>query len=524
MFSTTTQNFKQQLPSNLIANILWFLLNLIIGLLLVPYFIETLGIAAYGLIPLATSIIGYVAIVVDSLNVSVSRFLTVDLQRGDYSAANRTFNTSLFGLSAIIAVMIPVTIIISWFIPTLFNVPQELESGIFLLFLGVSFAFLIRAWSGVFSVQLFAFNRLDLINFVNIIGLLIQTLLIIGFFTIVGPNLAYIGLAYFIGAVCSSAVSLFLAKRICPGLKISLHFFDRSRVHQICGMGWWVIINQIGALLFLQIDLIVVNLVFGATAAGEYAVALQWAILLRSIAATLAGVLTPIILSHYARNQWDALIQISQSSVKLLGLVIALPIGLICGFAPQLLLVWVGPDFIMLAPLMILLTAHLVINLAVLPLFAINVAHNKVQIPGLVTFFMGIGNFILAFALSLYTGLGYYGVALAGAIVLTLKNAIFTPWYASRILNISPHAFSRSMIPGILATILIALLATGIDGFIQITTLTSLMIAGVCLSLVYLVSIWVVGFSHSEREIFSMHLPANIRRYLDEIPCYCKNC
>jgi len=42
----------------------------------VPYFINTLGVAAYGLIPLATSITGYVAIVVQSLNISVSRFLS----------------------------------------------------------------------------------------------------------------------------------------------------------------------------------------------------------------------------------------------------------------------------------------------------------------------------------------------------------------------------------------------------------------------------------------------------------------
>jgi hypothetical protein len=109
----------------------------------------------------------------------------------------------------------------------------------------------------------------------------------------------------------------------------------------------------------------------------------------------------------------------------------------------------VGEEFAFLAPLMVLLTVHLAVNLAVLPLFPINVAYNRVRVPGIVTFFMGIGNFGLAVALPLLAGLGYYGVAAAGAIVLTLKNAIFTPWYATRVLGVGAHTFTRSMLPGL---------------------------------------------------------------------------
>jgi O-antigen/teichoic acid export membrane protein len=80
-----TRGFAAQLPRNLAANIAYFLVNIVIGILLVPYFIDTLGVAAYGLIPLATSITGYVAIVVLSLNITVTRFLIVELQRENYA-------------------------------------------------------------------------------------------------------------------------------------------------------------------------------------------------------------------------------------------------------------------------------------------------------------------------------------------------------------------------------------------------------------------------------------------------------
>lgn len=40
----TTRGFAAQLPRNLAANIVYFLVNIIIGVLRVPYFINTLGI------------------------------------------------------------------------------------------------------------------------------------------------------------------------------------------------------------------------------------------------------------------------------------------------------------------------------------------------------------------------------------------------------------------------------------------------------------------------------------------------
>ena len=510
----THRSFASQLPHNLAANLAYFLVNVAIGILLVPYFISTLGVAAYGLIPLATSITGYVAIVVQSLNISVSRFLTVDIQREDYAAANRTFNTALFGLTAVILIMVPVVIAVAYFIPAIFSIPEGQESGAILLFLGVSAAFLIRAWSGNFTVQLFAYNRLDLQTLVSLTNLIVHTGLIVLLFTFIGPDLALVGGAYLIGAVVASGVAIVLARRVCPHLRVSIGAFDRTRVRDLCGMGWWVVINQIGSLLFLQIDLIVVNLLFGATSAGEYAIALQWVILLRTISGVLAGVLTPTILSCYAREQTETLIVVTKSAVKLMGLAMALPIGLVCGLAPHLLTVWVGSEYAFLAPLMVLLSAHRAVNLAVLPLFSINVAYNRVRVPGLVTFFMGIGNFCLAIALPLLTGLGYYGIAAAGAIVLTLKNALFTPWYATRILGVGAHTFTSSMLPGIAATVLIGVLAGALGAVLPLSALVPLAIVGTAITLVYLVTVWEFGINGFERGLFASYLPSTLRRAL----------
>jgi len=508
---STHDDFREQFLKNLFGNIAFFVVSILIGILLVPYFIDTLGIAAYGLIPLATSLMSYVTLITDSLNIAVSRFLTVDLQKKDYKKANKTFNTALFGLSGIIALLIPVVVLLSYYAPKIFNVPAGQESEVIVLFLGVSAAVLIRSWSSNFTVSLFAYNRLDLQNMLNIIALFVQVSLIVLLFTTFSPQLGYIGCAYLVSSIVFLFGAILLSKRINPNLSVKPQDFDRSRLHELTQMGWWSIVNQIGSLLFLQIELIIVNLLFGATVAGEYAVVLLWATIIRGIAGTLAGVLNPMILTYYAKEKFDQIIQVSKSAVKGLGLFIALPIGFICGFAPIILTLWVGPEFAHLAPLMWVLTLPLVINLCVLPLFIITVAFNKVRIPGVVTLFMGFGNVILAISLPLLFGWSYYGVAIAGAIILTLKNSFFTPWYATKIMNISANTFTKSMISGLLATVIIAGFSAIIGTIFIPSSWINLAIFCGIISIVYIIIVWYIGFNQYEREIFTSYIPKKVR-------------
>lgn len=503
--------FTSQVPRNLVANIIYFIINIIVGVLLVPFFLSTLGVAAYGLIPLSSSIIGYVGLLVQSMNTAISRYLTVDLQRADYEKANKTFNTAFFSISLIILILVPILFSISLLIPRIFDVPTGYESGAIWLFIGVSGAFLIRAWSGNFTVSLFAYNRLDLIQIVNAVNLVVQVAFIIGLFSIFGPSLSLIGASYFIGAVSASAIAIILSRRINPNIRISVHDFDRSRIPDLSTTGFWIFIVSLGSMLQTQADLVLVNLLLGATNSGQYSIAYQWAVLLRGIATMFSGVLTPVVLTYYAKNQIDALIRVSKSSVKLMGLIMAIPIGLICGFAPTVLTLWVGEEYSFLAPLLILLTGTLSITFTILPLFAINVAYNRVKIPGVVQIIAGVGNIALAIFLVQNTGLGYYGVALAAVIVLTLKNTIFTPWYTAHVLGIPGNSFFRPMLSGVVGTVALGITAGGLSYLFPVSTIFSLAIVGGLIVLVYLVAVWLIGLNEFERSLFRSYLPEPFR-------------
>ncbi|WP_235856290.1 oligosaccharide flippase family protein [Methanolobus halotolerans] len=502
------------MPKNLVFNFGYFGINIIIGLLLVPYFIDTLGVAGYALIPLATSMTSYVNLVILSLNSSVSRYLTIDLQKEDYNTANKTFNTALFGTLGLVLLMLPVALIISYYAPEFFEISSEQKQDATLLFIGVICAFLLRAWSSNFGVSLFAYNRLDLQKTIDSINLITQVILIITLFTIFSPKLSYIGFSYLLGALIASIITIYFSRKVNPHLKIRFKDFELSQLKKITDTGGWITITQIGTLFYLQIDLIVVNRLFDTVAGGEYSIVLMWSILLRGVAGLFAGVLTPVVLSYYAKDKFEEIISMSKSSVKFMGLTMALPIGIVCGFAPIILSIWVGPEFIKLWPLMLVLLLHLVINLSVLPLFSINVAYNKVKIPGLVTLFMGIGNLLLAIALPLITNWGYYGVAIAGAIMLTAKNALFTPLYTAKIMDISRNTFTGSMLLGITLAIIVTGISRIIYTYLDISSIVPLVISCALISIIYFGFSWTTCLNKKERSILVSFIPLKIRRQL----------
>lgn len=488
-----------QTKKNLGANVIYFVLNIAIGIFLVPFFISTLGVAAYGLIPLATSLIGYVGILTDSLNSAVSRHLTIDMQNPNKIIANRTYNSAFFGLSKIIAIVTPFVILVSYLAPPLFGVSSENSGDASWLFIGIGLAFLIRAWSSNFTVTLYGSNRLDLINTINLLNIVVQIALIFTLFSVFGPSLSYVGLSYLVGAVVATIAAYVLHRGSDQAPSINYGYYKKEKFREIARMGGWIIINQIGSLLLLNIDLIVVNYLYGNAVGGEYAIAFQWVGLLRGLAMTFISILGPIILISYAHGQRENIVSISRNAVKLTGIGIALPIGLICGFAPSVLSAWVGEQFVGLAPLMVLLTFHLIINTAVIPLFQINVAFNKVRLPAIVTLITGLGNLVLALALALIFEWGIYGVAVAGMISLTLKNVIFTPIYVSIVMGVPKVTFYPSVIPGVVATFSIAALALITANFIETRSVILLVLMGGVIALVYIFIAWKFLMNGSEK-------------------------
>jgi len=488
-----------RLRTNLVGNVLWFVFRLSVGIWLTPYLIRNLGVAAYGLVPLATSLSTYVSVLTIALSGSIGRYVVIALARGERAEANRYFNTALFAGLGLAVCLFPIAGVISYLTPSFINVPAGQETGARLLLMATIVAFLITTIGATFGVASYARRRFDIRSAVDASALSMRVLVIVLLFSLLRPSLWQVGLAVLAGNLCYLAGHYWALRRLTPQLRIERATFDRTSLWELLATGGWLVVNQAGSLLFLNVDLLLVNVLAGAVAAGSYAPLLLWSRTLRSFSSVIVGIMAPTIVKLYGEHDQDRLVSTSCMVMKLMGLVLALPVGALCGLSRPLLHVWLGPEFESSGTLMWLIVGPLCVNLCVTPLFSVQLAANKVRAPGVVTVVMGAANICLAVVLARNVGWGMYGVAAASAIMLTLKNIVFTPWYAGRILQRPTWTFLAPLAWALAAGAGAALGGLALSSILPAYSWPHLLAAGLALALPYAALAFFVVMRQSER-------------------------
>lgn len=502
MKSETIDTSLRRVRANILGNAFQFLVSAGIGVWMTPYLIAHLGVATYGLVPLATNITSYLAIITVALSGSVGRFLTVDIARADTEGAVRTFNTSLFATLALALGLLPVLALLAWFAPAVLDVPPGNESGTRWLIAAAGVSFISNTVASNFAASTFARNRLDLQRLVDVVGNVTQAVCIVLLFFVYDAALWHVGLAVVAMAVVRQVGYTALWRRLTPELRIDRSEFDAGKLRDVLSMGGWLSMSRMGALLFVKAELLVVNIVLGAEAAGWYAPLLQCSMLLRALGGVVAGVLTPTYIAHHVSGSTKRLVSLSHGAVKALGLTMALPIGLMAGLSEPLLRLWLGEEFASLWPLLCVVTLPLSINVAVTPVFGIHQALNRVVWPGAVTLALGIVNVVLAVWLAGRGGFGLYGVAVAGAVVLSLKNVLFGPVYAAYIVGCPLLTFLRGIGLSFVSTIIVAVCGRAAVVTFDLSSWPALALAGLLIGIVYGTAAYLVGFSRAERDAF----------------------
>jgi membrane protein EpsK len=501
MAKAKTRPESKQFALNVLANLIVTAVNILIGIWLTPYLINKLGVATYGIVILATSFTSYMSIFNSAIDNAVGRFLTLDIKKQRFRAANQTFNTAFWSSLVILLLLLPATAILAYFSPRLFDTPLGQEQSTRWLFGLVMGAYLLIILRSVFSASTFAHNRLDLQNGIFSSNTIVRTILIIIFFSLLlVPKAWHYGLATLTGATISLILAIAVWKYLTPQLSINRQDFERSRLRKIFSMSGWLIINQIGSLLFLNIDLIVVNTFLGAEVQGRYGSILQWVILLRTVAQSVSKALLPLIMGQFAQNELEKVGRTVRSSIKLMGLTMALPIGIVVGFADELLTLWLGPEFADMALILRVLVVHLCINLAVLPLFSLQVVLNKIRWPGIVTLVLGLLNVGLAVSW-VRIGNSGLGVALAGSLVLTLKNTLFIPVYGAKIQNLPWYTFLKNLIPGVVSTSGVILVVFFLTRYVIFDSWLTLISVCILLAITYSFLLYFLMLNESERRI-----------------------
>jgi membrane protein EpsK len=507
---------RSRFAINVGSNLAYILLSTVTMLWYVPYLIENLGVGTYGLIALVASLTGALAIIADSLNTAALRLLGIDINQENTEAANKTFNTSLSMTIFISLAALPFLGFFALFFPMLFTVPAGVETEASWLFGCVAAGFLLTLVGTNFNVSALILHRFDLRNLVEGLALVARVGVVVLAFQLMQPRLWQVGAAFLASGLISLVSGWYVWRHLTPQLHIRWLQFDRVQLRELASLGGWGTVIRVGLLLFAITDLLVINLVFGPEMTGRYGALVLFAELVRAFAVAVASVFSPAILAHYARQENEELRDLAAKAVKLMGLAIALPSGLICGLAEPLLRTWLGEVFSQWSALLIVIVAPLVINFAVLPLAYVLTSHNKIRLQGYTTIALGWVNLVLAVAVALWSGLGPIGVALVTAVVLTSNNLFLTS-YSAKVMQLPWYSFYPALISGTLHMAAVALIAFAATRLYEPSGWLQLAILGGAIGIGYCAVAYLVSLNADDRLFLRTLIPPALRQYIASI-------
>lgn len=490
---------KKHLIANVSSNVLLVIVISLIGFWMTPYLIRHMGVAVWSMVPLMTSVVSYFGLLTSGITSAVGRFVGICLKKGDNEGGNIYFNSAFFGMLFLFSFLSIFVFILTVFLHRIFRIPEGYEFATRVLFVFIVVSTFLTALSSPFFVSAFVRHRFDLGNLAGVVSRFFRVGLMVFCFTYFGASLVYVGLSY-LGMTLILFVSLILLTRILtPELHVRWKFFKRGVLYEMGVMSGWITVDQIGTLLYLSIDLIIINLFLGAEAGGRYAPILQLVLLLQVLSFTIGGIFAPVAYSYIANNEIEALSRQAGRSIKYVGLIMALFIGGMCGFSKPLLECWLGPSFAELNPLLWLLAFPQAIFLAINPLYNINRGMNKVSVPAIATVIGGVLNLVLSILLVKYTTLGLYGVAIATVFSYAVRCIFFTPIYTALILGQSATSFIKKVVPGLIMSVVVGLVCLVLSRTFYLASYLRLAVVGFVVCVLYIPLCYAAMLDRSDR-------------------------
>lgn len=505
--------FLERTMANTIANIARTVVMALVGVMLVPYFLDTLGKATYGIIPLATTMSMYVMLVADSLMQACNRYSILAFSGGDEAEASRVFNSSYFGLARLCCMLLPVILVLSFASPYVFNVGSTAAADVQLLFLMVLTSSVVVVMASPFSSVFYAFNNIYLLYTARALYSLIQVALIVALFAFVGPSLVLVGVAYVLSSAIYYAMIYAMAKHTHPALRIRMREYDRASFREIGTLGIWTILHKVGGLLFIQASLVLSNIFVGEVAGSEFAIASSVVSMIHSASLSFTTSMEPPVYRLYAEGDMDGLRRLVRTYVRVISFMFAMPIAFAMVFAGDVLTVWVGAENAHIADVLLIALIGDVAYCASTTLECVPVILLKMERLTVFTMAFGLLNVAAAVVVLNVTDLGNIG-AMAVWSVSTIALTLTTLVYNERIAGMRRGALLWPVAQGyaVFAVCLAAYWALSMyvslaGGWIQIFVAFFLLYA---VHMVLTVRI----LTPEERSVLAKFIPARIRRLI----------
>jgi len=286
---------------NIAANVSGIVVNMISGLLVMPYLIQTLGNTTYGLWILIGTMTGYFGVLDLGVPGAVGRLIAIHHARGESEQINVVMSTALALLLIVSVAICVATFIVLPLFPLLFTVPASSALDVRYALILVGFSLALAFPAAIFSGLLWGFARFDLQNAVDIPALILRTVLTLTLVSTTKP-LITLGVIVLVVGVLSSLFKMLACYWLVPHLRISWQHVRRHRAREIFSIGGWLNVIAWSRTLIPQIAPTLIGARLDNATVTTFTVARQLVVYGNIFSQHATQVMTPGATGAYATN------------------------------------------------------------------------------------------------------------------------------------------------------------------------------------------------------------------------------
>ena len=392
-------------------------LEMVVGVVMLPFNAAHLGQSAYGLWVLAASITAYFSLLDLGYGIAQVKFAAQYRARRDQHGLNEIASTLFFFFTLVALAAMAVGALLAFNLESLFNVtPGQAATGrkvMLIITAYVAISFPLSVFGGVVN----GFQR----HFMN------GTVAIVTTLTVALVNVAVLmagyGLVELVAATTSVRALAYVgyrlnAYRAYPGLRIRPSLVKLSRLREVTGFSAFILLIDVANKVNYSTDTIVIGAALGTVAVAIWAVAARLVTTAQNLTTQLSGSLFPIIVDLATLGDVERLRRLFVQGTRItLAMVLPLAVGLVMLGGP-LVQAWVGSSFQGSVPIIYALAVALVARVGTSSASMLLKGAGRHRLVAGVNLTMALANLVLSIVLVRWIGL--MGVALGTVIPVTL--------------------------------------------------------------------------------------------------------
>lgn len=338
--SNQTSDNNKRIAKNTMLLYFRMIFIMVISLFTSRINLQSLGVENFGIYNVIGGVVAMFSVFSGSLSVSISRFITYELGKGNQEKLKKVFSTAvLIQIFLAICIVILAEIIGIWFLNTKMNIPAErLNAANWVMHFSI-LAFAVNLISVPYNAAIIAHEKMSAFAYVSVFEVIAK--LGITYYLFISP---FDKLKTY--AVLLFALSIVL--RIIYGIYCKRNFqecsykfiFDKGLIKQMTGFASWSLFGLVAYSGYNYGLNILLNLFFGPVVNAARGIAFQVQNAVQGFSNNFQMALNPQIIKSYAQNDLKRMHQLIFASSKyafFLLFFLSLPIII---EAPKILSVW----------------------------------------------------------------------------------------------------------------------------------------------------------------------------------------